>query len=176
MSGKSAQFNVAIAPVAARGPYHRRDRARADALKRRAWWMFLCATVAASASAAVPAPVLKWAYGGCFSSGCQTGWYSSPVVVDLDGDGGREIVSGSYDVVALAGAGGSLKWRAASGGRVWPGIAIGDLAHDGRFGIAVGRSAAQVRGLRRQWRRARRRAGVAFNERIFADGFGGTGG
>ena len=31
---------------------------------------------------AVQAPVLKWAYAGCFSSYCQTGWYSSPAVAD----------------------------------------------------------------------------------------------
>lgn len=41
---------------------------------------------------AIAAPVLKWQRGGCFASWCQTGWYSSPAVVDLDGDGVREIV------------------------------------------------------------------------------------
>ena len=30
--------------------------------------------------------VLKWAYGGCYSSWCETGWYSSPAVLDIDGD------------------------------------------------------------------------------------------
>ncbi len=32
----------------------------------------------------IAAPVLKWANGGCYSSWCETGWYSSPAVADLD--------------------------------------------------------------------------------------------
>ena len=94
--------------------------------------------------AAVQAPVLKWAYGGCFASWCQTGWYSSPAVVDIDGDGKLDVVSGSYDIVAVKGTDGTLLWRGASGDRVWPGIAIGDLDHDGRPAIVVGRSGPSV--------------------------------
>ena len=100
--------------------------------------------VAVSADAAVQAPVLKWAYGGCFASWCQTGWYSSPATIDIDGDGRLDVVAGSYDVVALRGTDGALLWRGASGDRVWPGIAIGDLAADGRPAIVVGRSGASV--------------------------------
>ena len=41
----------------------------------------------------VRAPELLWARGGCFASWCQTGWYASPAVVDLDGDAStKEIV------------------------------------------------------------------------------------
>src|SRR5438874_30057 len=32
------------------------------------------------------APVLMWKNGGC-TSWCQNGWYASPAVTDLDGDG-----------------------------------------------------------------------------------------
>jgi len=46
---------------------------------------------------AVKAPVLKWQYGGCYASWCETGWYSSPAVTDLDGDGKKEILYASYD-------------------------------------------------------------------------------
>ncbi|HSS07607.1 MAG TPA: hypothetical protein VLK83_10785, partial [Rhodanobacteraceae bacterium] len=99
---------------------------------------------ATSANAAVQAPVLKWAYGGCFSSWCQTGWYSSPATIDIDGDGVLDVVAGSYDVVALRGTDGALFWRGASDDRVWPGIAIGDLAADGHPAIVVGRSGASV--------------------------------
>jgi hypothetical protein len=93
---------------------------------------------------AVSAPVLKWANKGCFSSWCQTGWYASPAVADLDGDTTPEVIWGSYDVVALNGADGSLKWRASNGSRVWPGIAVADLKGDGSLEIIVGRNSDQI--------------------------------
>ena len=46
---------------------------------------------AATTAGPVQAPVLKWQYAGCYSSWCETGWYSSPAVADLDGDGATEI-------------------------------------------------------------------------------------
>src|SRR6266568_1732229 len=91
------------------------------------------------------APVLMWQYGGCIPGPyCNTGWYSSPVVVDLDGDGQQDVIWGSYDVVALNGANGSLKWRAPSGNRVWPGIAVADLTGNGTLEVIVGRSSDQL--------------------------------
>lgn len=120
-------------------------------------FVFGAACAASCVHAGVQAPVLKWAHGGCFASWCQTGWYSSPAVVDVDGDGRRDVVAGSYDVVALDGDDGALKWRAASGGRVWPGIAVGDLDDDGQPEIVAGRSGGEVSvyrldgGLRTGW-------------------------
>jgi hypothetical protein len=95
--------------------------------------------------AAVAPPVLKWSYGGC-STGpyCQTGWYASPAVADLDGDGAADVVWGAYDVVALEGANGIEKWRGQSGQRVWPGVAVADLTGDGTLEVVVGRSGDQV--------------------------------
>ena len=93
-------------------------------------------------AAQVATPVLKWQYGGCYAYGCETGWYSSPAVADLDGDGHPEVVASAYSVVELDGATGALEWRVASGhdrsepmaanvGRTWPGIVIADVDGDG---------------------------------------------
>lgn len=91
----------------------------------------------------VNAPVLKWFYGGC-TSWCQTGWYASPAVANLDGDPQAEVIWGSYDLVALDGITGALQWRATNGSRVWPGVAVADLTGDGSTEIIVGRSGDQV--------------------------------
>ncbi len=99
---------------------------------------------AAVTPAAVSAPVLKWQRGGCFSSWCQTGWYASPAVADLDNDGRPDVLGGSYDVVAVNGEDGSLQWRAASGSRVWPAVAVADLTGDGSLEVIVGRGGDEV--------------------------------
>lgn len=91
----------------------------------------------------VQRPVLKWQYGGCYSSWCETGWYASPAVADLDGDGVKEVVASAYSIVALRGNTGNVIWRVNSGhdrndssgsnvGRTWPGIVVTDLDQDGR--------------------------------------------
>ncbi len=100
------------------------------------------------ATGAVSAPVLKWQHGGCYASWCETGWYSSPAVADLDGDGTAEVVASAYSIVALDGATGALEWRVASGhdraepgassvGRTWPGIVVADIDGDGALEIAT---------------------------------------
>ncbi len=84
-----------------------------------------------SAEASVSEPILKWQYGGCYSSWCETGWYSSPAVVDLDGDGTQEVIAGAYSVFILNGNNGSLiKQIEPDGGRIWPGIVVADLDGD----------------------------------------------
>ena len=86
------------------------------------------------------APLLKWQRGGCLSWGCQTGWYSSPAVANLDQDSQLEVIAGTYDLVALDGETGDIQWRAANVNRVWPGVAVVDLTGNGSLEIVVGRS------------------------------------
>ena len=89
----------------------------------------------------IVSPVLKWQYGGCYSSWCETGWYSSPVIIDLDGDGTNEVIGSAYSIAALDGETGELIWRVSSGhdrsqpgttnsGRTWPGIVVADVDGD----------------------------------------------
>ena len=102
------------------------------------------------------APVLKWQLGGCYSSWCETGWYSSPAVADLDGDGSPEVIGSAYSIVVLDGATGSLQWRVKSGhdisegtqvdnvGRTWPGIVVADVDADGQLEIVSAHSGGYV--------------------------------
>ena len=104
--------------------------------------------------ATVSAPVLKWQYGGCYSSWCETGWYSSPAVADLDGNGTLEIVASAYSIVALEGATGNVIWRVDSGKdrnsapgyshRTWPGIWIRDVDGDKSLDIITAHSGGWV--------------------------------
>jgi len=100
------------------------------------------AQAAPQSTQAVQAPVLKWQRGGCYSSWCETAWYSSPAVGDIDGDGQPEVIASAYSIVSLNGATGALEWRTSSGydrsqpsassvGRTWPGIVLADLDQDG---------------------------------------------
>ena len=80
-------------------------------------------------------PVLKWQRGGCYASWCETGWYSSPAVANLDGDPQLEVLAGTYDLTALDGETGALEWQAENSNRIWPGIGVGDLDGDGDLEI-----------------------------------------
>ncbi len=104
---------------------------------------------------AVQAPVLKWQRGGCYSSWCETGWYSSPAVGDIDADGQPEVIASAYSIVCLDGATGALEWRVASGhdrsqpaasnvGRTWPGIVLADVDQDGSPEIVTAHSGGWV--------------------------------
>jgi len=110
-----------------------------------------------SAAGAVGKPLLKWQYKGCYASWCETGWYSSPVIADLDGDGKAEVVSSAYSIVALDGESGDLLWRVKSGhdrseepehvsnvGRTWAGIVLADVDGDGEKEIVTAHSGGIV--------------------------------
>lgn len=94
------------------------------------------------------APTLKWQLGGCYSSWCETGWYSSPATADLDGDGQVEVIASTYSIFVLDGSTGQLEWKMSSGhdrsepnapnvGRTWPGIVVTDVDHDGAVEIVT---------------------------------------
>ncbi len=113
--------------------------------------LLILAGIPGTSESTVNAPVLKWQHGGCFSSWCETGWYSSPVVTDLDGDGNAEVIASAYSIAVLDGRTGILKWRVKSGhdrgepnadnvGRTWPGIVIADVDHDGELEIVTAHS------------------------------------
>lgn len=91
-----------------------------------------------SSRAAIAQPVLKWSTKGCYSTWCELGWYSSPAVADLDGDGSMEIAASGYSIVLLDGATGTLEARMYSGhdrsqpaasnvGRTWPDVVVADI-------------------------------------------------
>lgn len=107
-------------------------------------------------TAVVQAPVLKWSLGGCYGSWCETGWYSSTAVADLDGNGTMEIIASAYSIVALDGGSGSLLWRVKSGhdrgegespsnvGRTWPGIVVADVDDNGDLEIVTSHGGGYV--------------------------------
>ena len=86
-----------------------------------------------AAGAAYDAPVLEWQHGGCYSSWCETGWYSSPAVTDLDGDGTMEVIAGAYSIFILNGEDGTDHQPGINppGDRVWPGVVVADIDDNG---------------------------------------------
>jgi len=104
---------------------------------------------------AVQAPTLKWQRGGCYSSWCETGWYSSPAVADLDSDGTMEVIGSAYSIVVLDGATGALEWRVKSGhdltepdgdnaGRTWSGVVVADVDGNDDLEIVTAHSGGYV--------------------------------
>src|SRR5688572_2425915 len=42
---------------------------------------------------------------------CETGWYASPAVADIDNDGQVEVIWGGYTLIAVNGATGAIEWN-----------------------------------------------------------------
>ena len=80
--------------------------------------------------------MLKWSLGGCYASWCETSWYSSPAVADLDDDGAPEVIGAAYSIFILDGTSGSLDKRIEpAGGRQWPSLVVADLDGGGELEI-----------------------------------------
>ncbi len=101
--------------------------------------------IRAAPRAVIQAPVLKWQRGGCYTSWCETGWYSSPAVADLDGDGTMEVIGAAYTLFVLNGEDGTLQWSVdPAGSRVWPGVVVADLDGDGDLEIVTAHGGGYV--------------------------------
>jgi uncharacterized repeat protein (TIGR01451 family) len=103
------------------------------------------ASIHPDGSTLVQTPVLKWQNGGCYTSWCETGWYSSPAVADLDNDGKPEVIGATYTLFVLNGEDGSVQWSVdPPGSRVWPGVVLADLSDDGDLEIVVASGGGNV--------------------------------
>jgi len=74
---------------------------------------------------------LKWQR--CPTWYCETGWYASPAVADLNKDGQQEVLWGGYTLMAVNGSTGVIEWNRPQGSssRLWPGIVVADVDHNG---------------------------------------------
>ena len=109
------------------------------------------------AEAASAKPVAKPRFARNIATG-ETGWFSSPGLADLNGDGRLEIVAPSYSTFVFDAAGRRLGQGTATKGRVYaPGV-VADLDGDGAREIVVGGNEGSVAaydlgpgGLRVKW-------------------------
>ncbi|WP_146647336.1 FG-GAP repeat domain-containing protein [Labilithrix luteola] len=68
----------------------------------------------------------------------ETGWFASPAVVDLDGDGKPEIIAALYSTLVFDGSGKQLAKGTSTKGRVYAPHVVADLDGDGKPEIVVG--------------------------------------
>lgn len=71
----------------------------------------------------------------------QTGWFASPVVADLDGNGTNEIIAAYYDLFIFNAQGTQLFRETGNTGRVYAPHVVTDLEGDGIFEVVCGRGA-----------------------------------
>jgi hypothetical protein len=90
-----------------------------------------CAAATSSGAVQKPQFVRNLAAG-------ETGWFSSPAVVDLNGDGKKEIVAPLYSTFVYDAQGKQLAKGTATQGRVYAPAVVADLDKDGIPEIVVG--------------------------------------
>jgi uncharacterized repeat protein (TIGR01451 family) len=94
---------------------------------------------------AAPAYTITQKWQRCYPGNwCETGWYASPAVADLDQDGKPEVLWGGYTLMAVNGSNGTLKWNGTNTGRLWPGIVVADLDHNGSLEVVTGNGSGYV--------------------------------
>ncbi len=87
---------------------------------------------------AAPAYTIAQKWQSCYPGNwCETGWYASPAVADLDKDGKPEVLWGGYTLMVVTGTNGALKWHTTQTGRLWPGIVVADLDHNGSLEVVT---------------------------------------
>ena len=70
----------------------------------------------------------------------QTGWYASPLIADLDGDGGQELIAAYSDVFVFSADGTLIDRTTDQQGRVYAPHVVFDLDRDGVMEVVAGRS------------------------------------
>src|SRR5512140_2330749 len=74
----------------------------------------------------------------------ETGWFSSPALVDLDGDGKKEIVAPFYSTFVFDASGKQLGKGTQTKGRVYAPAVVADLDKDGAVDVVVGGNSGTV--------------------------------
>ena len=91
--------------------------------------------------AALPVGSLTLEWQRCPPWYCETGWYASPAVADLNHDGQPEVLWGGYTLMAVNGDTGVIEWnRPMSSQRLWPSIVVADLFGNGALEVVTASS------------------------------------
>jgi len=90
-------------------------------------------------------PSLLWQRCPSNPGYCETGWYASPAVADINHDGVPDVLWGGYTLMAVNGATGHIEWNQPhTNNRLWPDIAVADLFGNGQLEVITGQSGGWV--------------------------------
>jgi uncharacterized repeat protein (TIGR01451 family) len=96
-------------------------------------------TLIRSIAVAAPTYTITQKWQRCYPGNwCETGWYASPAVSDVDKDGTPEVLGGGYTLLSINGSSGAIEWSGTNTGRLWPGIVVADLDQNGSLEVVTG--------------------------------------